>query len=137
MRRKPKSATPLDQVLKLTRIMARAEGGAYSRDEAARFLGISRDALKAHVESGHVVTWTDERGEPRLPRWQFDAKGGMLTGIRQVLEVFRSGDEWRVMRYFPGKRVSLGNKRPLDLLRACEVGRVLSHARTQFEENTW
>ena len=138
MRAKRKSARPLDPSLELTRISARAEGEWwYSLDEAARFLGISRNAMIAHVESGHVVTWTDKQGEPRLPRWQFDATGGMVTGIRQVLEIFRSRDEWRVMRYFLGLRVALDNKRPLDLLRAGEVGRVVSHARTHFEDDTW
>jgi hypothetical protein len=137
MKKKPKSATPSESGFELTRILTEAEGGCYALDEAAKFLGIACDVLRGHVESGHLVSWIDEQDEIRLPRWQFDARGGMLTGIHPILDVFSSRDQWRVMRYFLGKRVSLDNKRPLDLLRSSEVGRVLSHARTHFEDNTW
>lgn len=120
----------------LVRALAEAEGGSFSLEEAAASLKISPDQLVTHIRGRRVVAWTDHGGHPRLPRWQFE-NNGLLTGIRQLLEIFRSQDEWRVMRYFLAKRQSLDNQCPLDLLRAGEVGKVIAHARVHFEENTW
>ncbi len=83
-----------------------------------------------------VVYWR-AKGAYRYPKWQFDAAGTLLPGIQDVLQIFKSNDEWRVMRYFLGKRRQLDERRPLDLLREGEIGRVLAHARLHFEDNTW
>lgn len=120
----------------LVRNLAEAEGGSLSLEDAAVLLRISADRLGAHIRARRVVAWTDHEGKSRLPKWQFE-NGGLLVGVRQVLEIFRSEDEWRVMRYFLGTRQSLGSQRPLDLLRAREVGKVVTHAQAHFEENTW
>lgn len=43
------------------------------------------------------------------------------------------------MRYFLGKRRSLGDHRPIELLRVRKVAEVIAHAkgRAHPEENTW
>jgi hypothetical protein len=128
--------TSVPEGSELVRALAEAEGGSFSLEEASALLRISSDQLITHIRDCRVVAWTCHGGHPRLPRWQFE-NAGLLTGIRQVLEIFRSQDQWRVMRYFLAKRQSLDNKRPLDLLRAREVGKVIVHARAHFEENTW
>jgi hypothetical protein len=128
--------TSVPEVSELVRALAEAEGESFSLEEAAALLKISSDQLVTHIRDRRVVAWTDHGGHPRLPRWQFE-NNGLLTGIRQVLEIFRSHDEWRVMRYFLSKRQSLNNQRPLDLLRAREVGKVIVHAQAHFEDNTW
>ena len=61
----------------------------------------------------------------------------LLPGIQEVLEQFKSQDEWRVMSYFLGKRAQLSDQRPLDLLRQGDVARVLEHAENHAQENTW
>lgn len=78
----------------------------------------------------------DERLPLRFPKWQF-ASLGLLPGIVKVLRILRSDDQWRLMLYFLGQRHSLGGKRPLDLLREGEVGKVLRHAENHLAENTW
>jgi hypothetical protein len=63
----------------------------------------------------------------------------MLRGIEEVLEIFASDDQWRIMCYFLGKRLSLRGRRPLDLLREGKVAEVIAHAKTHADpqENTW
>ena len=61
----------------------------------------------------------------------------MLPGIQDVLQMFRSADEWRVMRYFLTPRDQLGGRTPLALLRSGEVAKVLAHAAAHEQENTW
>lgn len=136
MQRETGTRKSIPQASELIRTLIEAEGGSCPLDEAAALLGISSDQLITHINDRRVVAWTDHRGQHRLPRWQFE-NDGLLTGIRQVLEIFGSQDEWRVMRYFLAKRQSLDNRRPLDLLRAREVGKVIAHAHAHFEENTW
>jgi hypothetical protein len=57
--------------------------------------------------------------------------------VQEVLQTFRSADEWRVMRYFLAPRHQLDGRAPLDLLRAGEVEKVVAHAKANAEENSW
>ncbi len=81
--------------------------------------------------------WRNAKGAFFYPRWQFTATGALLPGIQDLLQLFASRDEWRIMRYFLSPRVQLGNQRPLDLIRSGETDRLLEHARVHAEENTW
>ena len=132
-------AAALRRGLDYRRKLTKAEGGSLSVQEAAGLLHLSEEKILHYVKGCKLVAWRDWLDESvpfRLPKWQFD-RTGMLPGLVKVLQVFRSRDQWRVMGYFLGKRRSLGGKRPLDLLRAAEVGRVLRHAENYFEENLW
>jgi len=132
-------AAALRRGLDFRRKLTKAEGGSLSVQEAAGLLHLSEEWVLHYVKSRELVAWRDWKDESlpfRFPKWQFEG-AGMLPGLVKVLQVFRSRDQWRVMGYFLGKRRSLGGKRPLDLLRAAEVGRVLRHAENYFEENLW
>jgi hypothetical protein len=49
-----------------------------------------------------------------------------MPGIQEVLQTFRSRDQWRVTRYFLGPRKQLEDCRPLDLLRTGQADNVLT-----------
>jgi hypothetical protein len=119
--------------------LVESDGGSCSLAQAAQRLRLPEEAILKHVKASRLVVWRDWREESlpyRFPGWQFEGSG-LLPGIVKVLQVFRSADQWRVMLYFLSKRLSLGRKRPLDLLRAGEVGKVLQHARWTHEDGTW
>ncbi len=82
-----------------------------------------------------MVGWSEDK-TVRFPVWQF-AGSKMLQGIVEVLQIFDSDDQWRVMRYFLGKRHSFADRRPLDLLREGKVAEVIAHAKAFAADNTW
>ena len=84
-----------------------------------------------------IVYWRDAKHAFHYPKGQFTPAGAVLPGVQEVLQVFRSDDEWGVMSYFLGQRRQLGDRRPLDLLRAGEKDKVLAHAKVHADENTW
>jgi hypothetical protein len=71
------------------------------------------------------------------PRWQFTEAGALLPGIQDILQLFKSEDEWRLMGYFLGPRRQLGAQRPLDLLCQGKVKEAVAHAQLHATENTW
>ena len=112
-----------------------AEGGAINGKRAAHLLRTTEAAVRRRRRQHRVVAW--QKGDRWFyPKWQFSGRG-MLAGIEEILQVFRSDDQWRLMLYFLSKRHSLQQKRPLDLLRAGRVAEVLEHAKLHAQENTW
>ena len=114
-----------------------AEGGAWSGAELRKKFGLGLADLRRRRAEYRIVYWRKGKRAIRYPRWQFTATGIVLPGIQEVLETFHSRDEWRIMRYLLGRRCQLGGLRPLNLLRAGKIERLLAHARSHADENTW
>jgi len=114
-----------------------AEGGAWSGLELKEKFNLTPAVLHRRRKEKRIVYWRDARHDFFYPRWQFTESGATLPGIQEVLQIFRSEDEWRVMRYFLGTRKQLSNRRPLDMLRSGETEKVIAHARDHAAENTW
>jgi hypothetical protein len=118
--------------------MQAAEGGAWTGPELeGGHFQLTPATLHRRRKEHRIIYWRDARHNFHYPKWQFTPGGALLPGIQEVLAVFRSRDEWRIMSYFLGKRPQLGDLRPLDLLRQGEVETVLAHATIHAEENTW
>ena len=101
--------------------LAEAEGGSLSSNEVASLLGISKTAVLRRLEAGRLVAWREGRLQAaRFPRWQFDRHGRVLSGLERVLTILNRNqrlDAWGKILFFLQIEGSLGNKRPLDLLR--------------------
>jgi hypothetical protein len=117
--------------------LQQAEGGAYSSAQLGEQFNLSAAVLYRRRNEHRIVYWRDPKNSYFYPRWQFNEAGALLPGIQEILQDFKSQDEWRIMRYFLGPRKQLGNRRPLDLIRAGEIEAVLAHAQTHAAENTW
>ena len=112
--------------------LKKSEGGAWKGSALPR----SPEDLSILRSEFQIISWSDGKSY-QYPKWQFKrSSGGFLPGIREVLQIFKSADEWRVMRYFLDPRELLEG-RPLDMLRAGRVDEVLAHARIHFMANTW
>jgi len=135
--RDDKVALALARGLEARQQLAEAEGGSLSSDEAARLLGISKTAVLKRLDAGRLVAWREERlNAARFPRWQFDERGQVLSGLTEVLELLNrdeSLDAWAKILFFLQTKESLGAKRPLDLLRAGNVNEVRLAARAYAE----
>jgi hypothetical protein len=121
----------------LVKEMQDTEGGAWTGSELAEKFDLRPAALHKRRKEHRIVFWRDARHDFHYPKWQFTPNGALLPGVQEVLQAFGSTDEWRVMRYFLGQRDQLGGLRPLDLLRAGDVSKVLAHAEAHAQENTW
>jgi len=114
-----------------------ADGGPLSAADMKHVYRLTSAVLHRRRKEHRIVFWRDARHDFFYPRWQFTETGAMVPGIQDILQIFNSDDEWRVMRYFLGPRKQLGDRRPLDLLRAGESEKVIAHARLHAGENTW
>jgi len=128
---------PIEAGRQAVEAMKKAEGGAWTGAELQKCFALSSAALHKRRTTYGVVYWKDAKNRFFYPKWQFNEAGALLPGVQKVLQIFHSSDEWRVMRYFLGKRTQLGDLTPLSLLRAGEVERVVAHAKLHVEENTW
>jgi len=117
--------------------LAEAEGGSLSSEEAARLLRISKTAVLKRLEAGRLLAWREERLQAaRFPRWQFDEYGQVLPGLIEVLECLKKDqglDAWGKILFFLQTKTSLGDKRPLDLLREGKVKEVSRAAQAYAE----
>jgi hypothetical protein len=100
-------------------------------------LGLTPATLHGRRKARRIVYWRDARHVFFYPRWQFTEAWALRPGIEKILKIFNSADEWRIMHYFLSPRRQLDGKKPLDLLRAGEVEKVISHAQNNFAEGSW
>lgn len=105
-----------------------AEGGAISPHEAARLVGSTSGEVLSRWADGRLVAW-QEGNTLWFPIWQFRDKE-VLAGVEEVLRVYRSGDEWQVMRFFLKHLHDFDNRCPLDLIRSGETERVVQYVAT-------
>ena len=122
---------------RLVKGLQAAEGGAWTGQELQGRFNLTPAVLHRRRKEHRILFWRDAQHEFHYPQWQFTPTGALLPGVQEVLQTFRSNDEWRLMSYFLGQRRQLAGRRPLDLLRAGEKEKVLAHAKIHAEENTW
>jgi hypothetical protein len=111
------------------------EGGSVSTAETARLLGVAKSTVLRRWRAHRMVGWRQARAV-RFPVWQF-AGAKLLPEIEEILQIFHSDDQWRVMMYFLGNRLSLAGRRPLDLLREGKVPQVVAHAKAYAADDNW
>ena len=108
--------------------LSEAEGGSWSSDDVARLLQISKTAVLKRLAADRLLAWREERLQAaRFPRWQFDEHGQVLDGLEDVLDILNQDerlDAWAQILFFLQEKPSLGDRRPLDLLREGRVKEV-------------
>lgn len=128
---------PIEEGRKAVELLKGMEGGAWTGAELGERYALTPSTLHKRRATHGIVYWRDAKNQFHYPKWQFNAAGAALPGIRETLRIFQSTDEWRVTRYFLCPRHQLGGRTPLALLRESNVSEVLAHAKIHCEENTW
>ncbi len=120
--REDKLARAVVRGLEARQQLAEAEGGSLSSEGAARLLRISKTAVLKRLDAGRLLAWREERLQAaRFPRWQFDEHGQVRAGLEEVLAILNQDerlDAWGKILFFLQEKSSLGDRRPLDLLRS-------------------
>lgn len=104
------------------------EGGSCSAEEAGVRLGISKVAALKRFQKGQLLGWREaKQNAVRFPVWQFHEDDTLtgLIGVLAALEGAEEIDDWAKILFFLNPLSSLDGKRPLDLLRAGNVQRVI------------
>ena len=133
----PKNFSPEEAGRAVVATMQQEEGGSWTGEDLRKQWQLTAATLHKRRKEHRIIYWRDPQNDFHYPKWQFTDSGALMPGIQDVLQIFKSEDEWRVMRYFLGERDQLEGKRPLDLLRDGQIAKVVAHARLHTDENTW
>ena len=101
--------------------------------QVAQTIGISRQAVEKRRQAGKLVALSTGRHGYRYPVWQF-SDSGTLPGLEEVLGAMASHDEWMQTVFLVGKNPRLGDRSPVELLRAGELAQVLDAAQMYGEQ---
>ena len=94
-----------------------AAGGALSSTEAARLLGISRQAVEKRRRANTLLA-VRLGGDWRYPRCQFDeARGQVVAGLPKLLVAFAQAGPWVALDFLLASDEALGGETPLQVLR--------------------
>jgi len=117
-------------------VMKSQEGGSLSAEQAGARLGISKAAILKRFQKGQLLGWREaKQNAVRFPVWQF-TEDDIVPGLTEVLAVFKGAaeiDDWAKIVFFLTALSSMDGKRPLDLLRAGELQRVIWAAQGTVE----
>ena len=104
-----------------------AEGGTISGAEAARLLGISRQAVDKRRRAGRLIGLSLGRRGFAYPVWQFQ-DGEVLPGLDRVLRQLDNDAPWVWVLFLLNPHERLAGATPLAALRQGRVDEVLAVA---------
>jgi hypothetical protein len=109
-----------------------AEGGCVSVAKACELLRkpdpVTRQALTEQIFAGEIIAYKRGDGKYLVPVWQFQPEGGLLPGLRLVLQKIREipgADPLSPFAFFLQAHPVTGGKRPIDALRSDQIENVL------------
>lgn len=100
-----------------------AEGGAWTVEQVASHLGLSRQAVDKRRKAGKLLGLTMGRRGFLYPSWQF-ARRGVLPGWETILRELAAHDPWAQVIFMLSPSDRLSEQRPLDVLRHERVDEV-------------
>ena len=106
-------------------------GPMLTPDEVAAALGKTKQAVHKKLQSGSLFGIINE-GEFKIPSWQIRERK-MVPGIARVLQNLDT-TPWGKMLFLHTENMQLGGRRPVDLILAGDITRVVQVAATFGEE---
>jgi len=119
--------------IKAERRLLDENGGTLTEEQVAEVLGISRQAVEKRRRAHTLIALTTGRHGYRYPVWQFTKSGKALPGLDDVLRALGPHDEWMQAAFFVGKNPRLGDRTPIEILKAGEISRVVEAAEVYGE----
>ncbi len=96
--------------------LIRAEGGSWSVEDTARYLGLTRQAVDKRRKANKLMGLALGRHGYLYPSWQFTMKG-TLAGLEDVLLALRRHDSWAQVIFMLSPNDRLDGTSPLAALR--------------------
>jgi biotin operon repressor len=110
-----------------------AEGGTLTAAEVASLLGISRQAVDKRRRANRLIGLQTAKRGYLYPAWQFSGAGQTLAGLDDALDALAEFSPLMQVGYLLSPNLRLEGRRPLDALRAEDVGIVVAAARAYGE----
>ncbi len=93
----------------------------------AKFIGVSREAVRAKHQRREVLGLQGAKRGLRFPKWQVTSNGGLLPGLPQLFKLL-GGDPWTVYRFLIQHQPELEGDTALSALQRGKVDKVLAAA---------
>lgn len=123
-------ARALARGLKMRRDDLARAGGTYELDDVRELMnGVTVQAVGKRVREGSLLAVPGPSNRRRYPTMQFTADGGVVPGLKAVTEAFPSKSPWMLLNFLVNPEARLGDRAPIDLLRAGQVDPVVRAAR--------
>jgi len=106
-------------------ILARSD--MLSADAFARFIGVSREAVRLKCQRREVLGLEGAKRGVRFPKWQVTSNGGLLPELPRLFDLL-GGDSWTVYRFLNQHHPELHGNTAISALKAGKVGEVLAAA---------
>ena len=104
------------------------EGGALSAHQFAKALGVSLSSVQKFREHRTIIAVPNGVRTFRYPAWQIHNRR-ILPGLAETIKALGDLEPLGICTYFLTPAEAFDDKRPLDLLRAGNVEKVIPHAR--------
>jgi hypothetical protein len=133
--RDPLAEARLKGVQEQRRLLSEA-GGSVGATEAAKILGISRQAVEARRKKDRLLAVATGRHGWRYPMCQFDeaSQHNVVNGLDRVLAAIDDEEGWMRLAFLLSPEERLDGATPLDALRSGEIKAVERAARTYGEQ---
>lgn len=113
--------------------MVKAGGGVLTAEQAAKVLGLTRQAVDKRRSSNQLLALTQGRRGYSYPGFQFDGSN-TLSGLEKVLEAMSALDPWMQLGFFTAPNERLNGKTPIKALRNGKVDETVKVASTYGEQ---
>lgn len=109
-------------------------GGAFTLQQVMELLGgVSRQRVDQLVKSGRLLAVPGPSNVRCYPTLQFNPDGSLVAGLDDVQSALPTRNPSVVLNFLAHPDPRLGNRPPIELLRAGDVGAVVEAARSHSE----
>lgn len=113
----------------------RKSGGAYDLGQVRRLLhGASRQAVESLISNGRLLVVPGPNNEARFPAVQFKDDGGVVAGLGETQSALATKNAFAILNFLVSPDTRLDGRKPIDLLRAGAIERVVEAARRVGEQ---
>jgi len=107
----------------------KSSGGAYSLEQTQELMhGITRQAINNRVRDGSLLAVPGPSNRAKYPVIQFMPDGSPVEGLKVVRRALHTSNGWMLLNFLVNPDSRLGGKRPIDVLKAGDVEKVVEVA---------
>jgi nucleoid DNA-binding protein len=121
--------------LEIAREDLRSSGGSYDLEQVRRLMhDVSRQIIDRRVREGSLLAVPGPSNKRRYPAVQFKEDGKVVEGLQIVQEALPTKNGFAILNFLIRPDRRLGDRKPIDLLKAGEVDLVVEAARRLGEQ---
>jgi hypothetical protein len=106
----------------------KAADGTFDLEAVCRLTHLTRQAIHKQVSDGRLLAVPGPSNRNVYPVTQFNSDGRPVEGLKEVRDALGSRSPWMLLNFLVNADARLGNRKPIDLLRAGKLEAVLEAA---------